>query len=309
MKAEVMSVNISREKGTPKQSVPEIILDEKGVYGDAHAGNWHRQVSVLAREIIAEFEPELGRDIHPGEFAENITTQGLDLRKIACLDRLAIGGAELIVTQIGKKCHGDNCSIFREIGKCVMPKDGIFCKVLRGAAIRQGSAIVHHERPLKITVVTASDRASKGEYKDMSGPEIETIIKDFFAGKRWHAEIMRSIVPDDAGEITRELQAAEKAGGDVVIICGGTGIGPRDITPETVTAFCDKTIPGIMEYVRLKFGAEKPNALLSRSVAGIKGTMLVYAIPGSVKAAQEYTREILRTLEHAILMMHQIDSH
>ncbi len=309
MKAKVLSVNISQEKGVPKKPVSEIFLDEKGIAGDAHAGAWHRQVSLLSRESIAEFEVEMGRKIHPGEFAENITTQGLNMREVACLDRLAVGNAELIVTQIGKSCHGTTCAIFREIGKCVMPKEGIFCRVLRGGKICGESAIEHIRYPLKIKIITASDRAHRGEYNDQSGPEIESILKAFFANRRWHPEITRCIVPDEARDLTGELEAASKTGSNIVIISGGTGIGPRDITPETVTAFCDKTIPGIMEFVRMKYGVEKPGALLSRSIAAIKGTMLVYAIPGSVKAAREYTDEILKTMEHAIMTLHGIDSH
>lgn len=309
MSATVVSVNISTEKGIPKHPVPEITLDARGIAGDAHAGNWHRQVSVLSRELIDGFQQQMDRTVGNGEFAENITTGGLDLRTVGLMDRLRIGQAELEVTQIGKECHGDACAIFREVGKCVMPKEGIFCKVLKGGAVQAGDSIEHLPRPLKMFIVTASDRASVGTYEDRSGPAVETLFTEFFADKRWHPAIRRQIVPDEISTITGALESFVAENGDIAVITGGTGIGPRDVTPEAVHAFCEKTIPGIMEAIRVRYGAGKPNALLSRSVAGVKGTMLVYAIPGSVRAAREYMEEILKTMEHAILMLHRVDAH
>ncbi len=309
MNAEVISVNTSAEKGTIKEAVPEITIDSRGVAGDAHAGDWHRQVSVLSRELIDGFQQQMDRTITNGEFAENITTRGLDLQTVGVMDRLRIGEAELEVTQIGKECHGDACAIFREVGKCVMPKEGVFCRVLGDGAVRPGDPIEHVLRPLRVLVVTASDRASSGMYEDRSGPQVEASLDAFFAGTRWHPEIRRHIVPDDIAVLVGVLASFAEEDGDVAIITGGTGIGPRDVTPEAVHGFCDKTIPGIMEAIRVKYGAEKPSALLSRSVAGIKGRMLVYAIPGSVRAAREYMEEILKTMEHAILMLHGINAH
>lgn len=304
-----MSTNISAGKGTPKQPVPGIQIDGRGVVGDAHAGVWSRQVSLLSREIIGEFEAEMGRRIRPGEFAENITTSGLDLRQVACLDRLVTGEAELEVTQIGKVCHGDACAIFREVGKCVMPREGIFCRVTRGGRVQPEDRIDHTQRPMQVTVITVSDRASRGEYEDQSGPEVESAVRQFFAGTRWHLRVARRLLPDDAAALSRELEEQERAAADVVVLTGGTGIGPRDMTPEVVASFCRKMMPGVMEHIRLKYGADKPNALLSRSVAAVRGMMQVYAIPGSVRAAREYMAEILKTVEHALQMLHGIDAH
>jgi len=309
MNASVVSVNTSTGKGTPKQPVAEIAIDLHGVVGDAHAGPWHRQVSLLSRDVIEVFQSQMDREIGNGEFAENITTQGLDLSNVCVMDRLVVGDAELVVTQIGKACHGDACAIFREVGKCVMPKEGIFCRVLRGGTVRPGSPVEHKPRALGITVVTVSDRASRGEYEDRSGPAVVAAVEEFLGGTRWHPCIQNVTVPDDADVLRREIESSVARNDDVVILTGGTGIGPRDVTPEVVTAFCDKLIPGVMEFIRLKHGADKPNALLSRSVAGVKGTTLVYAIPGSVRAAREYMAEILRTMEHAVLMLHDIDVH
>ncbi|MCF6184559.1 MAG: MOSC domain-containing protein, partial [Bacteroidales bacterium] len=121
----VISVNISEKKGVVKLPVRQIKLYEKGVKNDAHAGNWHRQVSLLAKESIKRFEKVLKREITYGEFAENITTEGLVLYDMKPGDKIKIGKNVLLeVTQIGKKCHGDGCAIFTAVGKCVMPKEG-----------------------------------------------------------------------------------------------------------------------------------------------------------------------------------------
>ena len=96
---------------------------------------------------------------------------------------------------------------------------------------------------------------------------------------------------------------------DVIFTTGGTGIGPRDFTPETVRSILDKEIPGIMELIRVKYGMEKPAALLSRGVAGVAGKTLIYTLPGSVKAVSEYCNEILPTIEHSMYMIEGIDSH
>ena len=99
------------------------------------------------------------------------------------------------------------------------------------------------------------------------------------------------------------------AGTDVIFTLGSTGVGPRDIAPETVSSLCEKIIPGIMENIRIKYGANKPSVFLRRSVAAVSGTTQVYTLPGSVKAVQEYLEEILKTLEHTVFMMHGLDTH
>jgi len=305
----VVSVNLSEETGTIKHPVCEIVIDGQGVRGDAHAGQWHRQVSMLSREIIEEFEAEVGREISPGEFAENITVSGFDLRSVGVLDRFTAGDLHLQVTQIGKECHGDTCAIFREVGKCVMPKEGVFCRVLQGGSLKAGDEFAHEPKTLLIRIITLSDRVSRGDYEDRSGPAVEDALNDFFKDKRWHPKIERLLLPDDPESLKEKLESSRVDGCDIVITTGGTGVGPRDSTPEMVTGFCDKMIPGIMESIRIKFGNDKPNALLSRSVAGAAGTTLVYALPGSVKAVKEYMGEILKTIEHVIYMVHGLDVH
>ncbi len=139
----VVSVNISREKGTIKTPAKFIEVNESGIVSDAHAGDWHRQVSLLAIESIDKFAKKTGEKYQYGEFAENITTEGIDLIATTPGDKLKIGKVLLEVTQIGKECHGDACAIFLKAGKCVMPKEGIFCKVLAGGRISPNDEIVY----------------------------------------------------------------------------------------------------------------------------------------------------------------------
>jgi len=275
--ANVVSVNISAQKGTVKHSVPEICLDERGIIGDAHAGAGHRQVSMLSQDSIDRFAAEMEIQLSPGDFGENSDLRGIDLSTVAVLDCFRIGEVELEVTQIGKECHGDTCAIYRQVGTCIMPTEGIFCRVVHGGTIRPGDGVEYLPRPLKFLVITLSDRAFVGEYADRSGPRVRELLEAFLAGKRWHPRIEQTVLPDDAERLRAELVGAMDEGADVIITTGGTGVGPRDITPETVAGICDKLIPGIMEAIRVKFGAQNPNALLTRSIAGVRGQTLIYA--------------------------------
>lgn len=304
----VISVNISKEKGTIKKPVESIELFAEGVKHDAHAGKWHRQVSMLGMESIRKFEKKAGRTIHCGEFAENITTEGLILYECLPFDIFQIGEVTLELTQIGKKCHGDQCAIFREVGNCVMPKEGIFCRVVRGGTVSPGDLIRYEPKTIRILVVTLSDRASSGEYTDRSGPVIEQQMKELFLREGWPVETDRKIIPDDAVMLRGIIEGAVGRY-DLVFTTGGTGLGPRDITVETLRPMIDKEIPGIMEMVRIRYGGNNPNALLSRSLAGITGTTALFALPGSVKAVSEYIDEISRLVVHLLFMIHGIDRH
>jgi molybdopterin adenylyltransferase len=159
-----------------------------------------------------------------------------------------------------------------------------------------------------ILIITLSDRAYRGEYKDLSGPRICEILSEYFSSIGWESIIDLILVPDDPAALTDLLKSATEQK-HIIITTGGTGIGPRDITVETVAPFISKEIPGVMEYIRIKYGTEKPNALLSRGVAGIAGNSLIYTLPGSVRAVEEYMTEILKTLKHTIYMQYGIDSH
>ena len=146
---------------------------------------------------------------------------------------------------------------------------------------------------MKILVVTISDRASRGEYEDLSGPAVKEILEEEIAG----AEVEVVIVPDEEDEIERALESG--LSGDAIITTGGTGIGPRDITPEVTGRFCDRAAPGISEMLRAESLKETPNAALSRGYAGMKGSTLVVNIPGSVRGASFCARLLAPLLIHA----------
>ena len=139
--AKVVSVNISEKKGTLKKPVPEIELKLRhGIVGDAHAGDWHRQISLLAEESIDTMRPRSPIPLDPGVFAENINTEGIDLKGLPVGTHLRIGETEVEVTQIGKECHND-CAIKKAVGKCVMPTEGIFAVVVKEGVVRPGDEI------------------------------------------------------------------------------------------------------------------------------------------------------------------------
>lgn len=138
--ASVVAVCISERKGTQKHAVPEIQLKiDHGIVGDAHAGNWHRQVSLLAQESVEKMKAVFP-DIPVGAFAENILTEGLTLYTLPVGTRLRVGEVLLEVTQIGKECHA-HCAIRQQVGDCVMPREGIFAIVLEEGTIRPGDTI------------------------------------------------------------------------------------------------------------------------------------------------------------------------
>ncbi|MBM4135880.1 MAG: MOSC domain-containing protein [Nitrospira sp.] len=143
MKGRVVSINISTKKSVRKKPIKEAeIKTDFGIEGDAHASSqWHRQVSLLALESIQKMQA-LGLKVNPGDFAENITTEGIDLLKLPLGTKMTIGkDIEVEVSQIGKECH-TRCSIYYQAGDCIMPKEGIFVKVLKGGKIKEGDPII-----------------------------------------------------------------------------------------------------------------------------------------------------------------------
>ncbi|HSL87324.1 MAG TPA: molybdenum cofactor synthesis domain-containing protein [Bacteroidales bacterium] len=160
----------------------------------------------------------------------------------------------------------------------------------------------------EVLIVTLSDRASGGEYDDRSGPELKERVSDFFKTTGWRYKISTLLIADDPVALKRIVaEGSEKY--NIIITTGGTGIGPKDITAGIVRPLLEKEIPGIMEFIRVKYGSVNPNALLSNGVAGVAGKSLIYTLPGSVRAVGEYMSEINKTLRHTILMQHGVNDH
>ncbi len=302
----IRAISVSSCKGEPKHNVPEADLRaDFGLVGDAHAGSGPRQVSLLALESIQELR-SAGAEVSPGDFAENLTVEGLDLSALTVGCRLRIGSAvELEVTQLGKRCHG-RCRIFEKLGDCIMPKQGVFARVVTGGQIAAGDEIVA-DRPsgsnppvARVGVLTISDSCARGTREDASGPAIQETL-------RAHGYEVREVrvVPDDRDAIVWELTRFVDVGRyDLVFTTGGTGLGPRDVTPEATLAVCDRLVPGLVELMRAEGLTKTPNAVLSRGVAALRGPTLIINLPGSPKAVREGLEAILDVLPHALEMMH-----
>lgn len=140
--AKVTAINISEKKGVPKTTIGMgEFIEDFGLKGDAHAGNWHRQVSFLGQESIDKVTALGVKGLCTGKFAENITTEGIELYSLAIGARLNINGVIFEVTQIGKECH-QKCAIYHQVGDCVMPKEGIFARVIKGGVVKPGDEIL-----------------------------------------------------------------------------------------------------------------------------------------------------------------------
>ena len=141
MDGKVLSINISEAKGTPKKSInPGTMIEDFGFEGDAHAGKWHRQVSLLAKESIEKAKGMRTDGLCHGLFAENITTEGITLHTLPVGTRLKVGECEIEISQIGKECH-EGCAISKLVGQCVMPREGVFAKVIKGGKVYAGDGI------------------------------------------------------------------------------------------------------------------------------------------------------------------------
>lgn len=136
----IKAVCVSSVKGVQKDSVPSVtLMPEHGIVGDAHAGKWHRQVSLLPVEAVEAFK-ERGAEVHDGSFGENLVVEGFDLKSLPIGTQFTCGDVLLELTQIGKECHA-HCAIYHQVGDCIMPREGVFTKVLQGGTIKEGDAI------------------------------------------------------------------------------------------------------------------------------------------------------------------------
>jgi molybdopterin adenylyltransferase len=149
-----------------------------------------------------------------------------------------------------------------------------------------------------VSVITISDRASRGEYPDRSGPEIVSILREAFPEVR----IATEVVPDEAMAIVAAFQRYRQA--DFILTTGGTGVSERDVTPEATRGYCQRELPGIAEVLRAESYKETPTAVLSRGAAGIKGKTIIVNFPGSLKAVRLCTRVLIPVMEHALSMLH-----
>ena len=307
IKGTLKAICVSERRGTLKEEVPCAVLRENfGIEGDAHAGQWHRQVSLLSFEKIEEFRSR-GADVGFGAFGENLIISGIDLRALPVDTELKIGETLLRVSQIGKACHS-HCEIYKKTGDCIMPREGIFAEVEAGGIIRPGDAVevlpLDPDRPFTAAVITLSDRAAAGEYEDKSGPEIERILRE-----RYYRVLETLLLPDDKSRLMKELmRLADQRQVNVIFTTGGTGFSERDQTPEATIAVCDRMAPGIAEAMRAESMRITPKGMLSRAVSGIRKKTLIVNLPGSPKACRECLDVILDPLDHGLGILRGSDT-
>jgi len=302
-------LSLSPEKGAPREIVPAMTLSKDGIVGDRHAGPGLRQVSLMHGDVARHYFPDRPEGELPGAGTENILLSGEGLGDLRLLDTFEVGEAILEITQIGKAVNPTGAALCGAASKCLLSEHGIFARVVHGGTVEPGDAIRHQHRLLRAHIITVSDRASRGVYEDKGGPAARALLDAWCRDNRWGLWVETQIVPDEAEAIEAVLDNARTSRVDLIITTGGTGVGPRDITPDIVARHADKIIPGIMEHIRLKYGAAMPLALTSRAVAAVMGPTLVYTLPGSQKAIPEYLEEIFKTLEHLLIVLKGLDAH
>ena len=295
----VIAICTSPARGTQKHQVPAARFTvEWGIEGDAHGGNWHRQVSLLSADKIAAFNAR-GANVQPGALGENLVVEGFDFRALPVGTLLRCGDVLLEMTQIGKECHS-HCEIYKRMGECIMPTQGVFARVLEPGEIRVGDEMEiqprTEPRPWQAAVITLSDKGAKGERRDESGPAIAKRLTE--AG---YEVVERLLLADEAAPLkTQLMRLADQRQLDLVLTTGGTGFGPRDITPEATLAVAHRNAPGIAEAMRAASLAITPRAMLSRAASVIRGKTLIINLPGSPKACMECMDVFLDTIPHAM---------
>ncbi len=292
----INAICISERRGTAKNLVETAtFVTEFGIAGDAHAGDWHRQVSFLGQAEVDEFKSR-GAQIEAGAFGENILAEGFTFKNLPIGTRLKSGEVFFEITQIGKECH-NHCAIYQQVGDCIMPREGVFARVLHGGKISVGDDLELAEKiPLDAAIITMSDRGFHGlRDEDISGDRCEKVLSD--AGYKISA---RTILPDVKKFLVDKLLELSDAGIGLIVTTGGTGFSIRDITPEATLEVCTRLAPGIPEAMR-NFSMQKTRrAMLSRAVAGIRKRSLIVNLPGSPKAVDECLNFVLPELQHGI---------
>ena len=293
---------VSKKRGTKKVEVAEAMLVENyGIEGDAHAGNWHRQVSLLSLEKIEAFR-EKGAQVSFGDFGENLIIDGFDFRSLPVGTIFTIGDAVLKMTQIGKECH-THCQIYQTMGECIMPREGVFAVVLKGGQIRNGDTVemvpVPSDAPLTAAVIALSDKGSKGERGDKSGPVIVKMLEE--AG---YEIIESNILPDEQKLLENELiRLSDQRQVNLILTTGGTGFSERDRTPEATMTVATRLAPGIAEAIRAGSMKITKRAMLSRETSVIRNKTLIVNLPGSPKAVAESLELVIDQLDHGIKIL------
>ena len=295
----VIAVCTSDRKGLQKHDVNTAHFSvEWGIDGDAHAGSWHRQVSLLSADKIEAFNKR-GANVIPGAFGENLVVEGFDFRALPVGTLLRCGDVLLEMTQIGKECHS-HCEIYKKMGECIMPREGVFARVIEPGSISVGDEMSIEKReghfPWQAAVITLSDKAAAGERKDESGPAIAKRLREAS-----YEVVEEIVIPDDERVLKQQLiRLCDQRQLDLILTTGGTGCSARDITPEATLAIADKNVPGIAEAMRAESLKITRHAMISRAASVIRGKTLIINLPGSPRACMENMDVFMDTIPHAM---------
>ncbi len=296
---EIAAICISKKRGTQKHPVESAVIKEGwGIEGDAHGGNWHRQISLLSYEKIEVFRRK-GAKVDPGAFGENLIVREIDFSSLPVGTCFRIGEVLLELTQIGKECHS-HCQIYEKMGECIMPREGVFARVIAGGQIHVGEEVEvilpDPGRPFTAAVVTLSDKGAAKERKDESGPAMVSMLKE--AGYEVKETLL---LPDGMEPLMQELiRLSDQRQMDVIFTTGGTGFSQRDVTPEATIAVCDRMACGIADGIRQYSMGITRRAMFSRAVSGIRKKTLIINLPGSPKAVREALEFLLPELPHGL---------
>lgn len=295
----ILAICISKQRGVQKKPINEAkVIADWGIEHDAHGGDWHRQVSLLSADKIEDFRKN-GVRVGYGAFGENLVVSGLDFAKLSVGTLLRAGEVLLEMTQIGKECHA-HCAVYHQVGDCIMPREGVFAKVLTGGVLHPGDELVIEERkgnrPYRAAVITLSDKGSRGERIDESGPVIVGELE-----KRGFEITETLLLPDDEEQLKKQLvRLSEQCRLDIIITTGGTGFAPTDITPEATLAVADRLVPGIAEAIRAESMRQTKRAIYSRAVSVLRKKTLIVNLPGSPKACRECLAVFMDTVAHPL---------
>ena len=295
----VVAVCTSERRGIQKKDVSAgYFAAGWGIDGDAHAGHWHRQVSLLSADKIAAFN-EKGAGVVPGAFGENLVVEGFDFRALPVGTLLRCGDVLLEMTQIGKECHS-HCEIYKKMGDCIMPREGVFARVLEPGEIHVGDEMVIEPRkgvrPWQAAVITLSDKGARGEREDKSGPAIAERLE-----KSGYEVVERLLMADEQAALRAALiRLCDQRQLDLILTTGGTGFSPRDTTPEATLAVATRLAPGIAEAIRAESMKITKHAMLSRGASVIRGKTLIINLPGSPKACMESMDVFMDAIPHAM---------
>ncbi len=295
----VLAVCTSERRGIQKKNVMSArFVEGYGIETDAHAGDWHRQVSLLSADRIEEFRKK-GADVEFGAFGENLVVEGFDFRSLEVGTLFRCNDVLLEMTQIGKECH-THCAIYHQVGDCIMPREGVFARVLEGGEIKVGDEMTIEPRkeklPWQAAVITLSDKGARGEREDKSGPAIAGRLREL------GYEVIEQFLISDEPELLRHhlIRLCDQRRPDLILTTGGTGFSGRDQAPEVTISVAERMAPGIAEAIRAQSLKITKHAMLSRAASVIRGKTLIINLPGSPKACMESMDVFMDAIPHAM---------